>query len=121
MTETPTITIFENAAESERHAAGEVIFSAGEPGEVFYVVRAGTVELSLNGRPIEEVGPGGIFGELALIDRVPRSATATAVTDCDLVPIDERRFRFYVGHTPFFAITVMRVMAARLRRASSYE
>ncbi|HEU5100134.1 MAG TPA: Crp/Fnr family transcriptional regulator [Roseiflexaceae bacterium] len=61
-------------------------------------------------------GPGGIVGEMALIDDRPRSATAVAATDCRLVPIDERRFTFLVQQTPMFALAVMRVMAERLRR-----
>jgi len=118
VTETPTISLFRNVQDCVRYPAGDVIFSAGEEGELFYVVREGTVTLSVAGETLEEVGPGGVFGELALLDHVPRSATATAGTDCEVIPIDERRFCFLVGQTPFFALTVMRVMAARLRRAT---
>ena len=57
-----------------------------------------------------------MFGEMALIDREPRSATAIAETDCELVVIDKRRFWFLVQETPYFAEIVMRVMADRLRR-----
>ena len=119
MSETATINIFKNAETSEQHAAGDVIFEAGDPGDRFYVVREGRIVLAANGRVLEEVGPGGIFGELGLIDRVPRSATATAVTDCDVVALDERGFIFHVSQTPFFALTVMRVLAERLRRESA--
>jgi CRP/FNR family transcriptional regulator, cyclic AMP receptor protein len=117
--ETATINIFKNAETSERYAAGDVIFEAGDPGDRFFVVREGTVALSANGRVLEEVGPGGIFGELGLLERVPRSATATAATDCNLVALDERGFIFHVSQTPFFALTVMRVLAERLRRESA--
>ena len=114
--ESTTINIFKNAEQSERYAAGDVIFSAGDPGDRFFVVREGTVTLSANGRNLEEVGPGGIFGELGVLERAPRSATATAATDVDLIPLDERAFIFHVSQTPFFALTVMRVLADRLRR-----
>jgi CRP-like cAMP-binding protein len=114
--ESTTINIFKNAERSERYATGDVIFNAGDPGDRFYVVREGTVTLSANGRNLEDVGPGGIFGELGVLERAPRSATATAATDCDLVPLDERAFIFHVSQTPFFALTVMRVLADRLRR-----
>jgi CRP/FNR family cyclic AMP-dependent transcriptional regulator len=117
--ETATINIFKNAETSERFAAGDVIFTAGDPGDRFYVVREGTVTLSADGRKLEDVGPGGIFGELGVLERAPRSATATAATDCDLVPLDERRFVFHVSQTPFFALTVMRVLADRLRRETT--
>lgn len=117
--ENTTINIFKNAETSERFAAGDVIFSAGDPGDSFYVVREGTVTLSSGGRKLEDVGPGGIFGELGVLERAPRSATATATTDCDLVQLDERSFVFHVSQTPFFALTVMRVLADRLRRETN--
>jgi CRP/FNR family cyclic AMP-dependent transcriptional regulator len=67
-------------------------------------------------REIETVGEGGIFGELALIDDGPRSATATAVGETSVVPVDERRFQRCVMQTPYFAQAVMRVRPERLRR-----
>ena len=114
-----TIDIFKNVDDVERFAAGDVIFSAGDPGDRVYVVREGTVTIEAQGLPLEEVGPGGIFGELALIDSSPRSATASASTDCELVALTERAFLFHVSQTPFFALTVMRVLAGRIRRASA--
>ena len=84
---------------------------------MFYVVRSGTVRLHLGDRELETVGEGGIFGEMALVDGAPRSASATAETDCELVAVDERRFQYLVQETPFFAQAVMRVMADRLRRS----
>jgi CRP-like cAMP-binding protein len=56
-----------------------------------------------------------IFGEMALIDSEPRSATAVAITDVELVPISEKQFLFLVGQTPYFALKVMRTLAQRLR------
>jgi CRP/FNR family cyclic AMP-dependent transcriptional regulator len=74
------------------------------------------VLLTAHGSPLETVGEGAIFGEMAVIDREPRSATAVAETDCELVAVDKRRFWFLVQETPYFAEIVMRVMADRLRR-----
>jgi CRP/FNR family transcriptional regulator, cyclic AMP receptor protein len=113
-----TIEIFRTAQNTERFEAGAVIFAEGDPGDRIYVVREGTVALSAGGQLLEEVGPGGVFGELALIDSSPRSGTATAASDCDLVALDERAFLFHVSQTPFFALNVMRVLAGRLRRAT---
>ena len=58
---------------------------------------------------------GGIVGEMALVDGSPRSATVRASKPSTVIPISERRFLFLVQETPFFAIKVMQVMAARLR------
>jgi CRP/FNR family cyclic AMP-dependent transcriptional regulator len=82
-----------------------------------YVVRSGNVEIERNGEVIETLSGGSIFGEMALIDGSPRSATARAKTACELAPISEKSFLFLVHETPFFAIAVMRTLAERLRRS----
>ena len=64
---------------------------------------------------MSELAANDIFGEMALIDNQPRSATAVAVTDVELVPVSEKQFLFLVGQTPYFALKVMRVLAQRLR------
>jgi CRP/FNR family cyclic AMP-dependent transcriptional regulator len=107
------------AGDQRAFAAGQVIFAAGSPGDVMYVVKEGEVEVLVGDRVVETIGPGGILGEMALIDHNPRSASARAKTDCQLVPIDEARFKFMIQQTPFFAIEVMRVMARRLRQMNT--
>lgn len=97
--------------------AGKAIFEAGQPGVEMYIVTVGKVELRADGKLLETLEPGGVFGEMALVDDKPRSASAVAVTDCELVPIDEKRFEFLLGRMPFFALEVMKVMARRLRRS----
>jgi CRP-like cAMP-binding protein len=64
---------------------------------------------------VSDRSTNSIFGEMALIDDAPRSATAIAITDVELVPIAEKQFLFLVSQTPFFALKVMRVLAGRLR------
>jgi CRP-like cAMP-binding protein len=110
------VALLMNSGEAEVFPAGTTVFSEGEPGERLYVVKSGEVELTADGRQLEVVGEGGLFGEMAVIDREPRSATAVAETDVELVGIDKRRFWFLVQETPYFAEIVMRVMADRLRR-----
>lgn len=100
-------------------AAGTVIFEAGQPGDVMYVVIEGELDVVDGDRVLDTVGEGGIVGEMALIDKQPRSATAIARTDCRLAPVNERRFVFLVHQTPYFALEVMRVMADRLRRTNA--
>lgn len=104
------------AGDVETFPAGQTIFSEGTNGEVMYVVKEGEVEVRVHGGIVETVGPGGILGEMALIDRNPRSATAVAKTDCTLVPVTEARFKFLVQQVPAFSLEVMRVMASRLRK-----
>jgi CRP-like cAMP-binding protein len=81
-----------------------------------YVIRSGEIEIARDGKVIEMLGPGGVFGEMALIDSSPRSATATAKTACVVAPISEKTFLFLAHETPFFALAVMRTLANRLRR-----
>ena len=97
---------------------GETIFAAGDKGDKMYVIRSGEVEIERDGKIVEKLGPGGIFGEMALIDGAPRAATAKAKTACEVAPITEKTFLFLVHETPFFAISVMRALADRLRRAT---
>jgi CRP/FNR family transcriptional regulator, cyclic AMP receptor protein len=97
-------------------AKGDTIFREGEQGDEFFVVVRGRVEIRSGSRRLETLGPKGIFGEMALIDNSPRSATVVALIDVTVAPIKERQFLFLIKHTPFFALSVMRVLASRLRR-----
>jgi CRP-like cAMP-binding protein len=116
-----TIDLFQHAQDSVIFVAGQVIFREGEPGDVMYAVLEGEVEIVVQGQVIDTTGPGGIVGEMALIDAGPRSATVRAKTVCKLVPVSQRRFTFLVQQTPFFALQVMQVMSERLRRLLAQE
>ena len=109
------IALFKNAETFEIYAAGAVIFAPGTPGACMYAVKAGRLAIKVNDVTVEIVEEGGVVGEMALLDQAPRSATVVALTDCELVPIDQRRFLFMIQQTPFFAIEVMRILAKRLR------
>lgn len=109
------VSVFRFADDFEEFSAGQNIFTAGQPGDTMYVVKEGEVDVVVNGKVVDTVGPSGILGEMALIDKQPRSATAVAKTDCKLVSVNEQRFQRLVQQTPHFAIQVMRVMAQRLR------
>jgi CRP-like cAMP-binding protein len=106
------------AGTSRRLPAGSVIFERGENGTSMYILTGGTVDLTLGDDVMFTVQAPGLFGEMALIDYEPRSLTAVAHDDVDVVEIPERRFWVLVHETPRFAQLVMRVMADRLRRAS---
>lgn len=98
------------------YAAGDVVFAEGDKGDMMYVVRSGEVEIVKNNKVMEVLGPGGVFGEMALIDGSPRVATVRAKSDVVLAPINEKSFLFLVHETPYFAVAVMRTLANRLRR-----
>jgi CRP/FNR family transcriptional regulator, cyclic AMP receptor protein len=95
--------------------AGEIIFKEGDDADQLFVIKSGQVRIQLGNRTLSELSANNIFGEMALIDDAPRSATAVAITDVELVPIAEKQFLFLVGQTPFFALKLMRVLAGRLR------
>ena len=98
------------------YRAGETIFNEGDRGKEFFVIRSGKVEIRIGNRLLETLGENEIFGEMALIDEAPRSATAVAATDVTAAPVTEKQYLFLVRHTPFFALKVMRVLAQRLRK-----
>jgi CRP/FNR family cyclic AMP-dependent transcriptional regulator len=108
--------MFQLEADCDSFAANDVIFRKGEPRSVMYVVREGEVEIRLGDKVLETVGPDGLFGEMAMVDGGPRTASVVARTDCKLVSIDQKRFQFLVQQTPNFAIQVMRLLVERLRR-----
>lgn len=107
--------MFANSADATKHPAGHVFFSAGDPGDVMYIVLSGEVEVIIKGKTVQTVGPGGIFGEMALIDRRPRSASAKAKTNVETATIDQGQFLYLLRTHPSFSIEVMDVMAERLR------
>ena len=74
-----TLSLFRDADDAKAFAPGETIFVEGDEGRQMFVVLEGTVRLSVTGRTLEKVVKGGVFGEMALIDAAPRSATATAL------------------------------------------
>jgi CRP-like cAMP-binding protein len=80
-----------------------------------WVVLEGAVDISVRGRVVEQVGPGGIFGEMALIDHRERSADVVAASDVRAAPLDQKRFLYLIRNHPFFAIEVMKIMTERLR------
>jgi CRP/FNR family cyclic AMP-dependent transcriptional regulator len=99
--------------------AGEVIFREGDAASEFFVIQSGKVDIRLGNRSLGTLSDHDIFGEMALIDAAPRSATAIAATDVKLVPVGEKQFLFLVSCTPHFALNIMRVLARRLRAQNS--
>ena len=112
------INLFRHAREVEERAAGDVLFREGETGDVMFAVVDGEVELIHAGRVIDTLGPGGILGEMALVDSSPRSAAAVVKVPSRIARVNRREFTFLVHEHPTFALEVMGVLADRLRRAN---
>ena len=107
-----------NGIETLFFRAGDIIFREGDNALDLFVIKSGQVRIQIGNRTVTELPPDTIFGEMALIDDEPRSATAIAATDVELVPVSEKQFLFLVGQTPYFALKVMRVLAQRLRKTN---
>ncbi|HEX7000818.1 MAG TPA: cyclic nucleotide-binding domain-containing protein, partial [Trueperaceae bacterium] len=108
--------IFKDSPNARNYSAGEVIFSAGDAAHEMYVLIEGTVDIVLDGKSIEELRPGNVFGEMAIVDEAPRSADAVARTEVKVEPIDQDWFKHLIRRSPTFGLHVMSVMAQRLRR-----
>ena len=109
--------LFRNDPRTVAVRAGAPLFRQGDPADLMYVLTKGEARIVIGEREVERFGTGDIVGEMALIDREPRSATVEAVTDCEFVCVDEKRFKFLVTETPGFALGIMKVLADRLRNA----
>jgi len=99
--------------------AGDVIFSEGDAAEELLVVKSGTVEIRLGNRLLDTLNERSIFGEMALIDHGPRSATAVALTDATLVPLGDKGFSLLVAYAPSFALSVLRALTKHLRTTNA--
>lgn len=97
------------------HPLNKVIMKEGDRGVFMYVVRDGVVAISISEKVVEKVGPGGVFGEMALVDQSPRAATATAETDCMLLAINRTDFMDLVKTKPAFATSLLKALSERLR------
>ena len=96
--------------------AGKGIMSAGAVGAFMYVVLEGTVAISVGNSVVERVGSGGMFGEMALVDRSARAASATAETNCKLLPINRTDFLDLVKAKPAFGASLLKSIALRMQQ-----
>ena len=94
---------------------GNKIIGEGSKAALMYAVISGRVGISIGGKVVERLGPGGAFGEAALVAQAPRLASAVAETDCELQPITRPAFLALVRTSPQFAFGVLASLAERLR------
>jgi CRP-like cAMP-binding protein len=108
-------------ARSRTFAPNELIFHTGEPGSSMMGVMVGTVRISLPGSKgknliLADLLAGEFFGEIALLDGNPRSASATALTKCELLVLERRDFLPFLERTPTACLNIMQLFCKRLRR-----
>jgi CRP-like cAMP-binding protein len=106
-------------AEDVKVEAGKVLVSEGATGSEFFVVLDGTAKVTRRGKKVASIGPGGAFGELALLDRAPRNATVVAETPMELVVLGQREFAGIMDDVPGVARKLLTGMARRLREADA--
>jgi CRP-like cAMP-binding protein len=102
-----------------RYPASTIIMKEGQAGAYMYVVKTGRVAIAVGANIVEAVGPGGTFGEMALIDQSPRTARAGAVVDSELLAIDRAALLEVVKKQPAFGMAMLRGIADRLRHMNS--
>jgi CRP/FNR family transcriptional regulator, cyclic AMP receptor protein len=103
--------------------SGTTIFTRGDPGTCLFAVCSGIVRISApspSGRDaiFNLISDGAIFGEIALLDGLPRTADATAVADCELMVIERRDFLPLIKEQPEIAIKLIEVLCGRLRQTT---
>lgn len=110
-------------ANSRKFRRGATVFTKGDPGDRLFAVASGSVKMSISsmeGRSaiLNIIGTGEIFGEIALLDGLPRTTDATAHTNCELVVIDRRDFLPFIRTQPLLAMKFIELLCTRLRWTS---
>ena len=95
-------------------AEGKTIMNAGDTGIFMYIVQEGHVAISMQSKIVERIGPGGVFGEMAMVDNASRAATATAETECSLIMVKRTDFLDLVKSKPEFGMSILRIIAERI-------
>lgn len=111
-----TVSIFQRQPDPQMFSAGQVIFEEGQPGNFMFGIVEGEVNILVNGKVVETIEDGEIFGTGILVGVKKRTYTAIAKTDCQLAYLDEKRFLFAVQETPMFALEVIKNYSERLTR-----
>ncbi len=95
---------------------GRVVARQGTSGEEFFVIIEGTVRIERDGEHLRDEGPGDFFGELAMLGKVPRTATATCVTPCRLLVVGHREFNSLLSNYPSIQGAVLHAVAQRIAK-----
>ncbi len=99
--------------------AGKVLVEQGRIGMEFFLIVDGSAAVTRSGKKVATLGPGAHFGELALLDRRPRSASVTSETDMDVLVLSQRQFNTLREAVPTIARKMLAALANRLREADA--
>lgn len=111
-----TVSIFQKQPTPKTFSANQTLFEEGQLGDFMYGILEGEVDLLVNGKVVDTLKVGEVFGTGALIGVDRRTYTAVAKTDCTVAFLDQQRFLFAVQETPMFALAVMKTYSERLTR-----
>jgi CRP/FNR family cyclic AMP-dependent transcriptional regulator len=107
------------ASDEVQVSAGKTLVEEGASGHEFFLILDGTASVLRNNRKIATLGPGQYFGEMAVLDRQPRSATVKAETDMKVLVLGQREFAAVLDEVPTLCRKLLSTMASRLREADS--
>jgi len=117
--------VLARSCQERTYKAGSTIFKQGDAGAGLYVLKSGKVSLTQASDPdradveIGVMGPGQVMGEMALLDDMPRSATATAVDDVDVLVLPVWDFRGVLRQHPDMALKLLAALSRRLRKVEA--
>jgi CRP/FNR family transcriptional regulator, cyclic AMP receptor protein len=114
--------LFRHAPNIRAYPPATTIFREGEEGHTMYAIKRGKVAVLVEGKAVDTLGEEEVFGEMALLEHRPRTATVVTLEETELVEIDEPQFYILVRQNPPFALQLMQLLSERLRRADAlYE
>jgi len=124
------IWLFSNCSVSDRRvlrrsleeltiSPGTILCEEGTVGREFFIIVAGSASVRRSGRKVASLGPGGYFGELALLDKKPRSATVVAETEMTVLVLGQAQFHGVLDAVPSLSRKLLAAMAARLRASDA--
>lgn len=106
-----------SVAQESHFEPGQIIVTQGTPGQAFYLVLSGRVEILRDGTSLGAFGPGDFFGEMSLLDQAPRSATIRAIDPTQCLMMSSWDFKALLERHPSIAVKLLEVLSRRLRVA----
>lgn len=106
-----------SVAQESGFQPGQIIVTQGTPGQAFYLILAGRVEILRDGQSLGAFGAGDFFGEMSLLDQAPRSATIRAIDYTSCIMLSSWDFKALLERYPSIAVKLLEVLSRRLRVA----